>query len=101
MNTITKLLSIGAGILIVGIIISFSIWFKAEHLDEGSYLTTETIKPDHAFRLQTTGEDLRVYEFTPKSAPHMQCVLVAGTNKGDNTCFPKVSFIQQQRKIIE
>lgn len=94
-------ITIIAVIIFMALLASIGAWFKSEHLDEGSYLTTETIKPDHAFRLQTTGEDLRVYEFTPKSAPYMQCIFVAGTNKGDTSCFPKANFIQQQRKIVE
>ena len=33
--------------------------------------------------------DPSVLEFTPKSAPHMQCIYVAGYQAGGTSCFPK------------
>lgn len=67
-------------------------YFSAEYLDEGSFLTTKTILPDSAVRIQTTGEDLRLYEFTPETMPYMQCIFVAGTNKGDTFCVLKRKY---------
>lgn len=94
----TWLLSI-IGILVVsGGIGSYS-WFSAEYLDEGSYLTTETIEPDFAVRIQTTGDDLRLYGYTPPTMQHMQCVFVAGTNKGDNSCFLKPGYTMNGNQI--
>ena len=39
--------------------------------EDGSYLSnTPQMKSDAVSRLEATGIDLRVYEFTPKSDPH-------------------------------
>lgn len=89
MKNLTKWLVgvIASLILIVGIV-AYQ-YFSAEFLDEGSFLTTETMVPDSAVRIQTTGDDLRLYEFTPKTLPNWQCIFVAGTNKGDTFCVEK------------
>ena len=60
--------------------------------DKGSMLNpdTRTVEPDEVRRLEAPGFDLRVYEFTPETSPHMQCVFVAGDSKGGLNCFPKV-----------
>lgn len=59
--------------------------------EQGSYFNSDTvqIKSDKVSRLEATGEDLRIYEFTPRSAPGMQCVFAAGDKKGGLVCFPK------------
>lgn len=81
-------------IAVVASFVGYNI-FSAEYLDEGSFLTTKTIKPDSAVRIQTTGEDLRLYEFTPETLPHIQCIFVAGTNKGDTFCMLKPNYKAQ------
>lgn len=60
--------------------------------EEGSYFNNNTtqLKSDKVGRLESTGEDLRVYEFTPQTAPNIQCIFVVGKSKGGLTCFPKV-----------
>ena len=93
MNKLTKYALWAVAVLLIIIALVTYSMFAAEFLDEGSYLTTKTIKPDSAVRLQTTGEDLRIYEYTPVTMPWMQCVLVAGTNKGDNDCFQKREYV--------
>ena len=59
--------------------------------DAGSRFDSNTITDsgDKVWRLEAAGSDLRVYEFTSKAAPHMQCVFVAGDSKGGMACFPK------------
>lgn len=92
MNKLTKwLLGTIVTMVLVAAFIGFQ-YFSAEYLDEGSFLTTKTIKPDSAVRIQTTGEDLRLYEFTPETMPYMQCIFVAGTNKGDTFCVTKREY---------
>ena len=52
--------------------------------EQGSYFDSDTkqIESDYVSRLEATGTDLRIYEFTPRSSPHIQCVFVAGERKG-------------------
>jgi len=38
--------------------------------------TAETRKPDAFYAVDTVGENIRVYEFTPKSQPGYTCVIV-------------------------
>ncbi len=59
--------------------------------EEGSYFDDNTVqlKSDKVGRLEAVGTDLRVYEFTPQSAPWKQCVFVAGLEKGGLFCFNK------------
>ena len=44
--------------------------------EQGSYLNlnTKQMDSDAVARLTATGNDLRVYEFTPQTAPNKQCV---------------------------
>ena len=67
--------------------------------EDGSYFdpSTKQMKSDAVSRLEATGEDLRVYEFTPRSAPEMKCVFVAGNSKGGLQCVPAV----KQKIIVE
>lgn len=95
MNKITKWL---VGIIVTLFLIVAYVgyqYFSAEYLDEGSFLSTETMEPDSAIRIATMGDDLRLYEFTPKTLPGWQCIFVAGTNKGDTFCVPKGSGYNQ------
>lgn len=57
--------------------------------DKGSVFNGEQITADRTTRLEMAGLDGRVYEFTPKTADHMQCVFVAGHRKGGLYCFEK------------
>jgi hypothetical protein len=59
--------------------------------EDGSYFSANTVqmKSDKVGRLEATGEDLRVYEFTPQTDPSMQCVFVAGDSKGGLQCWKK------------
>ncbi len=50
---------------------------------------TKVMTPNAAGRMEAAGDDLRIYEFTPQSAPHMQCIFVAGHRKGGTFCFEK------------
>lgn len=61
-------------------------WIKLNFFEAGAYVVTESADVDYATRLKVRGTDLRVYEFTPQSAPHMTCAFVAGENKGDMEC---------------
>ena len=57
--------------------------------DKGSVFNGEQMLTDRTTRLEMSGFDGRVYEFTPKTAPHMQCVFVAASKKGGLVCFKK------------
>jgi hypothetical protein len=55
--------------------------------DSGSVFNAEQMHTDATTRIESAGWDMRVYEFTPRTAPNMQCVFVAGNRKGGLTCF--------------
>lgn len=59
--------------------------------EAGGYFNSDTkqLRNDKVGRLEAMGTDLRVYEFTPQSAPNKQCIFVAGDKKGGLTCFDK------------
>lgn len=59
--------------------------------EEGSYFNSNTtqLRSDKVGRLEATGEDLRIYEFTPQSTIKKQCVFAAGENKGALFCWDK------------
>lgn len=56
--------------------------------EDGSYFNANTkqLHSDKVGRLEATGEDLRVYEFTPQTDPSVQCIFAAGENKGGLYC---------------
>ncbi|KKM13700.1 hypothetical protein LCGC14_1713630 [marine sediment metagenome] len=58
-------------------------------LDKGWIFMTKTIETDATVRIEAAGLDLRAYEFTPETAPHMTCIFVAGTQKSGLFCFSK------------
>lgn len=62
--------------------------------EDGSYFDKDTMqgKSDAVMRLTATGNDLRVYEFTPQTMDHMQCIFVSGTKKGGLWCEPKLNY---------
>lgn len=68
------------------LVILIAVWF---FMDEGWIFNTKTISTDATVRIKAAGLDLRGYEFTPESAPYMQCVFVAGTQKSGLFCFEK------------
>lgn len=59
--------------------------------EAGSYFnhSTTQLNNDKVGRLEAMGADLRVYEFTPQTAPNKQCIFVAGEKKGGLVCFDK------------
>ena len=61
--------------------------------EAGSYFNHNTaqLNNDKVGRLEAMGTDLRVYEFTPQTAPNKQCIFVAGEKKGGLACFDKVA----------
>lgn len=65
--------------------------FAVSGCEQGSYFdrSTAQLHSDKVGRVEATGEDFRVYEFTPQTAPNMQCVFAAATRKGGLVCFPK------------
>ena len=66
---------------------------SCDFFEDGSYFDSNTkqLKSDRVGRLAATGEDLRVYEFTPQSDPTRQCVFVAGNQKAGLVCWVKDS----------
>lgn len=46
--------------------------------------------PDAAYRVETKGLDVRIYEWTPATAPHQTCIMAFGqTNPVGMQCFAK------------
>ncbi len=68
--------------------------FSLTACENGSYFDSNTkqLHSDKVGRLEATGEDLRVYEFTPQTMPNTQCVFVAGERKGGLYCAPKAEL---------
>jgi hypothetical protein len=78
-------------VVLLGIVILWS-WADVYMFEDGSVFTTGSQTGDAVMRLEATGEDLRVYEFTPQTAPNKQCLFVAGgEGKGGLFCFDKVT----------
>ena len=51
----------------------------------------KTIQPDSSFKLDASLENIPVYEFTPRTAPDVQCVFVGGSfGKSGLFCFSKI-----------
>jgi len=76
----------------VAVVVIMALWSLADIylFEDGSILTSSTRSSDVVTRLEAQGEDLRVYEFTPETSPHKQCVFVAGNEgKGGLFCFNK------------
>ena len=57
-------------------------------IDSNSY---PLLQPDAEYEIDTWGSNSEVYEFTPKTAPHMTCVMVMLDSGGamSTFCFPK------------
>lgn len=82
------LLAIGI-VVSIATVVGFGWWAKATYFEAGAFVVTEGKDVDYSTRLKVRGTDLRVYEFTPQSAPHVSCIFIAGENKGDMECFSK------------
>jgi len=53
-------------------------------------LNLEEFEPDSLTRMDARGTDVRVYEFTPRTAPHMTCVIVfSNSGNAPMDCFEK------------
>ena len=65
--------------------------FALAGCEEGSYFNANTtqLRSDKVGRLEATGDDLRIYEFTPQTNPKKQCVFAAGDKKGGLACWDK------------
>lgn len=59
--------------------------------EDGGYFdgSTKQLKSDAVGRIEATGTDLRLYEFTPQTDAGKQCIFVAGENKAGLTCWDK------------
>lgn len=51
-------------------------------------LGKETIKPTDAYKLGTSGNEPRVYEWIPKHNNAIRCVFVSSFEKGGVSCYP-------------
>lgn len=79
---------------VVGVAIIGGIVVKLDLLTEdGGYWSPNTVqvKSDAVSRIEATGEDLRLYEFTPRKNPNFRCAFVAGDRKGGIWCWPKAT----------
>ena len=81
--------STSIAIVTVIVVVLLGLYVKKQWFDDGSMLTTATMKADNVTRISAAGGDMRLYEFTPPKSPYMQCIFVAGENKGSTFCFPK------------
>ncbi len=86
---------IGMMIVIVTIVVVVlgGLYVKKQWFDDGSMFTTVTMNSDKVTRLSSAGGDLRIYEFTPQTAPHMQCIFITGESKGSAFCFEKKDYV--------
>lgn len=64
-------------------------WVKINYFEAGAWAVTGSQDVDAAYRLNTKGNDLRVYEFTPQGDRNSLCVAVAGERNSMLECFPK------------
>ena len=85
-----RLIQFIVGICVVVVVISFAWWIKVNYFEAGSALVSKYTDVDAAMRLNVQGTDLRVYEFTPQTLPHVTCIFVAGDHKASLECEPKV-----------
>lgn len=83
------------GLVALVIVLFLGLYIKKQWFDDGSMLTTGTMSSDKVTRLSAAGGDLRVYEFTPQTAPHMQCIFITGESKGSTFCFEKRNNVEQ------
>jgi uncharacterized protein YxeA len=84
---------IGSIAVIVIIVLVGLIYVKKQWFDDGNVFTTPTISADKVTRLSAAGHDMRLYEFTPQTAPYMQCIFIAGESKGSSFCFEKKDYV--------
>ena len=69
------------------------IYIKKQYFDDGNVFTTASISADKVTRLSAAGHDMRLYEFTPQTAPYMQCIFIARETKGSTFCFEKKDYV--------
>jgi len=76
-------------ILLIGL---FSLSAYAGVFTSISGWTADKIQPDNYYTVDTAGENVRVYEWTPKGAKYIQCIsmFTESSKKSPNTqCFRK------------
>jgi len=87
------------GIIIVCLVVFAGLYYvKKQWFDDGNVFTTTTISADKVSRLASAGGDMRLYEFTPQTAPHMQCIFIAGDSKGSTFCFEKKNYVANNQR---
>ena len=76
--------------LICGALLSaLSFTTQAGLFDQIATGTWDSVKPTNAYKLETYGYTVRVYEWTPKDNANIRCVFVAGeTNSTGVSCYP-------------
>jgi len=52
-------------------------------------LNKERVKVDHEYKIKTSGNEPRVYEWTPKDNRSVTCLFVAGTKSSGVACYKK------------
>ncbi len=82
------------GLLTIVVLLIVGIYIKKQWFDDGSMFTTATMSSDKVTRLSAAGGDLRIYEFTPRTSPYMQCIFITGDNKGSTFCFRKEDYVE-------
>lgn len=86
MKLITGLLALA--LISAGLYFAYS-RYSAYYLEDGAYMTTPSFKSDKVSRLESLGEDFRVYEYTPRTSARKQCVAIAATQGIAMDCFDK------------
>lgn len=76
--------------LLIGALLStLSLSAYAGLFDQIATGTWKSVEPTTAYKLETYGYNVRVYEWAPKDNPNMRCVFVAGeTNSTGVACYP-------------
>lgn len=79
------------------LLLASTLLLAATSVNAGLFTSTVTSgwedkAPEHKYKLNTYGYDVRVYEWTPKNNKNISCVFVAGeTNSTGIACYPKKS----------
>jgi len=76
-------------LLVIGAIMMLPLSASALGWNTLSGMGKESVEPKHEYKLNTSGNSPRVYEWTPKDNKNITCVFVAGTKSSGVACYPK------------
>lgn len=73
-------------VAIVGVLVAVGAAVYSQFFEAGGWAVTSNEDVEAAYRLNTKGDDLRVYEFTPKGDTGVFCIVVAGERNSMMEC---------------